>query len=110
MGAKMTEVEHQRAPKPTLTTVTLADSCHCTRFILLTLLQLLFYHVNTVTLSGRARLKLPQSIWGAPIPVLTNRKYLPIVDKKGALDRLGRSNRARPVEYFGVRLVSCKKV
>ncbi len=36
---------------------------------------------------GRVRLKSPGLIWGAPIPVLTNRKYLPIVDKKCALDR-----------------------
>ena len=49
-----------------------------------------------MALIGRARLDRPGSIWGAPIPVLSNRKYLPIVDKKGALDRLGRSNRARP--------------
>ncbi len=48
-------------------------------------------------LSGRARLKSPGSIWVAPIPVLTNRKYLPIVDKKCGLDRLGPSNRAQPV-------------
>ncbi len=33
-----------------------------------------------------ARLKSPGSIWGAPIPVLTNRKYLRTVDKKCALD------------------------
>ena len=30
-------------------------------------------------------------------PVLTNRKHLPIVDKKCALDRPGRSNRAWPI-------------
>ena len=42
--------------------------------------------------NGQARLKSPGSI-----PVLTNRKYLPIVDKKCTLDRLGRSNRARPI-------------
>ncbi len=34
---------------------------------------------------GRARLKLPGSIWGAPIPVLSNTKYLPIVDKRALL-------------------------
>ncbi len=51
-------------------------------------------------LTGRARLRSPGSIWGAPIPVLTNRKYLPIVDKMCALDRLGRSNHARPLEKF----------
>ncbi len=39
----------------------------------------------------------PCTILGAPIPVLTNRKCLPIVDKKCALDRLGRFNRARPL-------------
>ncbi len=52
---------------------------------------LLLLHFN-----GRAWLKWPGSICGALIPVLTNKKYLPIVDKKCALDRLGRSNRARP--------------
>ncbi len=29
-----------------------------------------------------------------------SRKYLPIVDKRCTLDRLGRSNRARPVQYW----------
>ncbi len=61
---------------------------------------------NSITIcehtTGHARLKSPGSIWGAPIPVLTNRKYLPIMDKKCALDRLGRSNRPQPIGLHNV--------
>ncbi len=46
-----------------------------------------------------------------PIPILTNRKYSPIVDKKCALDRLGRSNRAQPHRFLqtGNTCQSCIK-
>ena len=72
--------------------------------------SVIFFHCtplrmsNGIALNGCARLKSLGSIWGAPILVLTNRKYLPIVNKRGALDRLGRSNRARPV----IKWVICK--
>ena len=39
--------------------------------------------------NGRARLKSPGSIWGAPILVLTDRKYLPIVHKRWEFGRPG---------------------
>ena len=48
-------------------------------------------------LNGRAQLKSSGSIWGAPIPVLTIRKYFPIVDKRGAFSRPVRSNCAQPM-------------
>ncbi len=53
-----------------------------------------------ITYNGRARLKQPQSTQSTPILVLTNTKYLPIMDKKCALDRLGRSNRAWPMLHL----------
>ncbi len=37
-------------------------------------------------------MKSPGSIWGAPIPVLTNRKYLSILDKRCALESSKSSN------------------
>ena len=46
---------------------------------------------------GRARLSWPGSIWSAPTPVLSNRKYLTIVYKRIDLERSGHDNRARPL-------------
>ncbi len=50
--------------------------------------------------NGRARLKSPGSVWGAQIPVLTNRKYLPVMDKRGTFSRPRRCNRARPMHEW----------
>ncbi len=48
--------------------------------------------------SGRARLSWPGSMWGAPAPVLSNRKYLTIVYKRIDLERSGHDKRARPMK------------
>ena len=48
--------------------------------------------------NGRARLSWPGSIWSAPTPVLSNRKYLTIVYKRIDLECSGHDNRAWPMQ------------
>ena len=69
---------------------------HSHSFLVLVLVKLLFCIAGQYFLLTKVQAAVPGSTWCAPIPVLADRKYLPIMHKRCDFSRPRQSNRARP--------------